>query len=139
MTKPQYNGKPLSEFNAWLRRDDFHPEISSKLNFSYTNIDGMWCKFAGYHHPNLEESPWMILETKNCNETFSERQQQQLILLNNSIQHKNFRGVHLLRLFEFNESNIFIKLDQKRDMTRKDLLEFLQFQKDDDWYKLRFW
>lgn len=122
MTKKRYDNHS-TEFALWIREQN---EIDSNKGYIATDIDFMW--------KNYHTKQWMLIEEKRHLAEPARWQRQMFALLNKCASFSNyFYGFHLLQFENTNPDDGLIILDRK-EITRDDLIEFLQFGKDKSWY-----
>lgn len=125
MTKQSTNDE-TTEFSRWLRK---HEKLDSGDGFITTDLDYIW--------ENYKSGKWMILEEKRFLKKCVFPQTKQWEELDKKIREgddEKYYGFHLIT-FEIthpDDGNIF--LDYKK-ITKKDLIEFLRFEKAGLWYK----
>jgi len=122
MTVKRYD-KHSTEFGLWLREQE---EIDSGKGYLATNVDFMW--------KNWKTKQWMLIEEKRYNSDCKQWQVRMFNLLNKCAQcSQHFYGFHLLQFEKTSPEDGLMYLN-KREITKKDLLDFLQFRKDKSWY-----
>jgi len=125
MTKPVlYSSK--SKFSEWLRNQ---PKIDSSLGFIASDIDYVW--------KNYKTGLWVYIEEKCHMENIGFPQSEILDFtheLAEKSRDKKYRGFHFIQFEYTNPDDGKIYLDHK-EITKKDLIEFLCFEKPSNWYK----
>jgi len=123
----QRRDKTSTEFGIWLREQ---PEIDSGLCYTATNVDYLWTNYkSGY---------WMLIEEKRFGKLPAFYQVEMYKLLDNiKLIDKKYKGFHVLVFENTSPSDGGIYMDGKYINT-DDLMQFLQFAKDDDWYQSWF-
>ena len=122
MTQQRRDGNS-TEFGIWLRQQK---EIDSGIGFSTTNIDYLWF--------NYKNKKWMLIEEKRHGRLPSFYQVEMYMLIDQvKLIDKSYKGFHVLTFENTTPDDGGIYLDGKF-VTTDDLLEFLQFKKDDTWY-----
>jgi hypothetical protein len=112
-----------TEFGIWLRQQE---EIDSRLGFTPTNIDYMWM--------NYKNNYWMLIEEKRYGKMPKFYQVEAYMLVDKASKtDEKYKGFHVLVFEKTSPDDGGIYLDGKF-ITTMDLLEFLQFKKDDNWY-----
>ncbi len=115
-------------FNKWIREQ---PEIDSHREcFSATNIDFMW---EGPNNPGY----WLLLETKQYGSTVEKWQLIAFSRIHKAITDPLYRGFHILQFEKTSPKDGAMFLDG-RFMIRKDLIEFLRFEKSRSDYETTF-
>ncbi len=124
--KVQYTSK--SPFSTWIRTPT---ELDSKkYGFRNYDVDHVWMKkernSAGF---------WMRIEEKTRNGRMSPGQKDMFRHIHETTNDiVNYKGFHLLVFSNTTPDNGYTYLDGET-ITRKDLIEFLEFKKSDDWYE----
>ena len=112
-----------TEFGIWTRNQK---DIESNLGFSTTNIDYLWM--------NYKSNYWMLIEEKRHGKMPKFYQVEAYMLVDKASKtDEKYKGFHVLVFEKTSPDDGGIYLDGKLVST-KDLLEFLQFKKDDGWY-----
>ena len=117
MTKRR-NDSHSTEFGLWLREQR---EIDSKDGYLATNIDFMWS--------NYKTKKWMILEEKRYMST-PKRWQHGLFQILHTVCRldPNYQGLHLIQFEKTGPEDGKIYVN-KNEVTKKELIEFLQFKR----------
>lgn len=123
MTRPRNDGHS-TEFGLWLRCQD---EISSSRGYIATNLDFIWS--------NYKSGLWMLIEEKRFNSQMRWSQERQFQLIDFACRfHPKYRGFHLVVFEKSSPDDGRIWLD-KHEISRRQLMEFLAFNKPDNWYR----
>ena len=117
-----------TEFGIWLRKQK---EIDSQLGFTTTNIDYLWTNYKTGDY-------WMLIEEKRYGRMpgYSQVEMYKLVDRTSKTDPK-YRGFHVLIFEKTNPSDGGIWIDGKY-INKEDLIKFLRFEKDDDWYQSWF-
>lgn len=113
-----------TEFGLWIRKQ---PTIDSDLGYVTTNIDYVWSNYKSGKWFYLEEKRYGWMPKPYQVKLFKERDA--------DVQgNENYCGFHFLIFTHTSPDDGAIYLDGKY-ITTTDLLEFLAFNKSDDWYQ----
>ena len=116
-----------TEFGVWLRKQR---EIDSGDGYTTTNVDYVWRDY--------KRDLWMLIEEKRYGYMPKPTQISIFKLLDSGAKNiANYRGFHLLVFIETNPDDGKIVLDGN-EITRQELLTFLQFNSNGDSYKSHF-
>lgn len=127
-TTKKRDWKEQLPFNVWIREQK---ELDShKERFSATNIDFLW---EGPNNPGY----WMLIETKQFRSRVPSWQMIAFTRIHNSIQDPCYRGFHILQFENTTPKDGAMFLDG-RFMIRKDLIQFLRFEKAPAYYETTF-
>jgi hypothetical protein len=119
----QRNDSHSTEFGIWLRKQR---DISSSIGFIATNLDYMW--------QNYKTGEWMFLEEKRHNSKMTWSQSQQFEVIDAAVRNCiKYRGFHLIVFGNTSPDDGLIFIDDE-EVSNKDLLEFLRFDKRKEWY-----
>ena len=115
--------KHSTEYGLWTREQ---PELDSKYGFVATNIDWLW--------RNYKTGLWMLKEEKRYSYLPKLYQYQCYSLIDEcAIIDPNYRGLHTIVFENTSPEDGRICLDG-REISNKDLVEFLSFKKELSWY-----
>jgi hypothetical protein len=124
VTTRQRRDKSGTEFGDWIRQQH---EIDSSLGYLATNIDYMW--------HNYKTGKWLYIEEKRYNAKPKFWQAKMFKTMHDTATNDPmYQGFHLLVFEQTSPDDGYIKLNGKV-ITREDLIEFLRFEKANDWYK----
>ena len=116
-----------TEFGLWTRQQD---ELDSDHGFVATNIDYVW--------RNYKTGEWMYLEEKRHGWMPKFYQVQTFMAVDKfAVFDPDYRGFHILVFTNTSPDDGSIWLDGDF-VNRSDLVDFLRFEKEEDWY-LSWW
>lgn len=123
MTRRRYDNCS-TEFGLWLRDQ---PEIDSSLGFVATNIDYVWL--------NYETRKWMLIEEKRYARRMTHAQRGAFKTVDGIAKSdENYMGFHFLMFERTSPEDGWTILDDNFLIDRQDLIEFLRFEKPEEWY-----
>jgi len=111
-----------TEFGLWLRKQ---PELDSYKGYNTSNVDFMWM--------NERLLQWLFLEEKRWLAKIPPAQRRIFEKLDQSISCSDYLGFHVI-IFENTDTDDGRMILDGREIERKDLIDFLTFEKSIDWY-----
>ena len=118
----QRRDKHSTEFGLWLRKQK---ELDSYLGYNTSNVDFMWM--------NERIQQWLFIEEKRWLAKLPPAQKRIFEKMDKSISCSDYLGFHVI-IFEKRGPDDGRMILDGNEINRKDLIEFLTFEKPMHWY-----